>query len=59
MHAAQFAITLGLGLSGVSASNSTTPPHIKTLGAVTILSDNDLAGMSLFELKICVEQSLI
>lgn len=59
MHAAQFALTLGVGLSGVSASNSTTPPHIKTLGAVTILSDNDLAGMSPHKPKLHMCEALL
>jgi hypothetical protein len=44
MHSTQFAITLGLSLSGISVADAAAAPHIRELGAITALSDNDLAG---------------
>lgn len=43
MHSTQFAITLGLGLGSIAVTDAAAP-HIRTLGAITVLSDNDLAG---------------
>lgn len=43
MHLNNFPITLATSLAGLARVNAAVP-HIGTLGAVTILSDNDLAG---------------
>lgn len=43
MYFGNFPITLTTGLVGLTGVNAAVP-HIGTLGAVTILSDNDLAG---------------
>jgi len=44
MHSNQFAFTLGLSLSGITVADVAAAPHIRELGAITALSDNDLAG---------------
>ncbi|CAI6327514.1 unnamed protein product [Periconia digitata] len=44
MHSAQFAVTLGLGLSGISVADAAAAPHVRDVGAITALSDNDLAA---------------
>ncbi|PVI01793.1 alpha/beta-hydrolase [Periconia macrospinosa] len=41
MYSSQFALTLGLGLSSIAVTDAAVP-HIRSLGAITVLTDNDL-----------------
>ena len=43
MHVNNFPITLATSLVGLAGVNAIVP-HIRSLGDVSILSDNDLAG---------------
>ena len=46
MYYYDLAVTLAAGFFGLPVVDAAVP-HIQTLGAVTILSDNDLAGLYL------------